>query len=334
MTSNPLVSIVTPVYNGANYLAECIESVIGQTYKNIEYIIVNNFSADQSLEIAEHYARRDDRIKIFNNDRFLNQIPNWNNALSRISSESEYCQVLMADDYLFPDFVRAKVEFGEDHPTVGIISSYRLNGTNVNRANIPLERTFVPGKEAGRMRLLKRSDAFGSPSSFLLRSRLVRSMDLVFDSEEIHADTDLVYRLLLKSDLGYIHQILSFTRLHEESTTTFCRAYATLSLSHLSFTKKYGRSFLNDSEGKDLFRRLLLNQHRAVASRLLGRGGLSVVKYHKRELSRIGRQFSWRVMVYALLIETLMTARAALKGNKRKVKRDVQLIKFKERTTL
>ena len=48
----PLVSVLTPVYNGEDYLAECIESILAQTYRNFEYTIVNNCSKDRSLEIA------------------------------------------------------------------------------------------------------------------------------------------------------------------------------------------------------------------------------------------------------------------------------------------
>ena len=67
----PFVTILTPVYNGEKYLAECIKSVLAQTYQNWEYIIVNNCSTDRSLEIAEHYAQKDPRIKVRTNTSFV-----------------------------------------------------------------------------------------------------------------------------------------------------------------------------------------------------------------------------------------------------------------------
>jgi glycosyltransferase involved in cell wall biosynthesis len=79
--SEPLVSIVTPVYNTDKYLAECIESVLAQTYKNWDYLIVNNRSTDKSLEIAESYARKEPRIRIHTMSEFLSLMKNWNHAM-------------------------------------------------------------------------------------------------------------------------------------------------------------------------------------------------------------------------------------------------------------
>ncbi|NIV53907.1 MAG: glycosyltransferase, partial [Gammaproteobacteria bacterium] len=69
MTGNrePFVSVVTPVYNGAKFLPECIESVLAQSYTNWEYIVVNNKSTDDTLAIAEDYARRDPRVRVHDN---------------------------------------------------------------------------------------------------------------------------------------------------------------------------------------------------------------------------------------------------------------------------
>lgn len=102
-SAHPFVSVVTPVYNGGKYISECIESVIDQTYTNWEYVILNNCSTDNTLEIAKKYARDDERIRIYNNDEFLKQIPNWNAALQKISGNSKYCKEVHADDWLVPE---------------------------------------------------------------------------------------------------------------------------------------------------------------------------------------------------------------------------------------
>ena len=63
-TDQPLVSILTPVYNGERYLRDCIDSVLAQDYQNWEYHIVNNCSTDGTLQLAESYAAKEPRIRV------------------------------------------------------------------------------------------------------------------------------------------------------------------------------------------------------------------------------------------------------------------------------
>ena len=77
LSKEPLVSVLTPVYNTDKYLDECIKSVLNQTYNNWEYVIVNNCSTDGTLQIAERYGELDKRIRIVNNKEFLDLLKNW-----------------------------------------------------------------------------------------------------------------------------------------------------------------------------------------------------------------------------------------------------------------
>ena len=85
MRDEPLVSVVTPFYNTAEFLRECIESVLSQTYSNFEYILVDNQSTDGSAAIAAEFAARDQRIRVVRNERFVDQVPNYNGALLHVS---------------------------------------------------------------------------------------------------------------------------------------------------------------------------------------------------------------------------------------------------------
>src|ERR1700755_2465173 len=105
LKSSPLVSVVTPVYNNAHYLPDCIESILAQTYQNWDYTIVNNCSTDGSMDIARRYAARDGRIRIHDNRQFLRAIPNHNVALHQISPASKYCKMVFADDWVFPECI-------------------------------------------------------------------------------------------------------------------------------------------------------------------------------------------------------------------------------------
>src|SRR5712692_376662 len=121
--SQPLVSIVTPVYNGAQYLSECIESILAQTYTNWDYTIVNNCSTDGSLAIAQKYAASDPRIRVVSNDRFLRIIENHNHTIREISRDSKYCKFVFADDWLYPNCIEEMVGVAEKNPSAEVDTS-------------------------------------------------------------------------------------------------------------------------------------------------------------------------------------------------------------------
>ena len=123
---DPLVSVIIPVYNEEVYLSKAIESVLNQTYKNLECIVLNNFSTDGSNEIAKKYEKLDGRIKTYNNTKFLSQIQNHNEAVRKISDRSKYCKMVFADDFIFKECIERMVEIAESDPTIGLVSSYSV----------------------------------------------------------------------------------------------------------------------------------------------------------------------------------------------------------------
>src|SRR3546814_8362260 len=96
MHAQPFVSVVTPVYNGGRFLVECIESVLAQSHGNLEYVVLDNASTDETSAILERYRRLDPRIQVFRNDETLWVIDNWNSALERISRSEEHTSELQS----------------------------------------------------------------------------------------------------------------------------------------------------------------------------------------------------------------------------------------------
>jgi glycosyltransferase involved in cell wall biosynthesis len=306
LSSQPLVSVVTPLYNAEKYLAECIESVLAQTYRNWEYIIVNNHSRDDSLAIAEAYAQRDARIRVVNNREFLPMIPNWNHALRQISEQSQFCKVVHADDWLFPECIERMVEVALQHPTVGIVSAYRLNEDRVDLDGLPYPSTVVPGRVAGRLSLASNPlYLFGSPTSILIRSDLIRRCEAFYDESLLHADTDACLRLLQKNDLGFVHQLLTYTRRHNESVSSTVHRLATIQAERMRSFERYGPIYLDEQEYRTRRKEIIQGYHHMLARHLFGGADKEFWRYHTENMANLAIPFQWQRMIRPLLLESV-----------------------------
>ncbi len=288
MVAGPLVSVVTPVYNGEPYLAQCIESVLSQTYPHWEYVIVDNCSTDASLAVARDYARRDGRLKVLRNAQFLTALQNQNHALRQIAPDSTYCKVVHADDWLLPRCLEEMVGVATAYPSVGIVGAYRLDGTQVNLDGLPYPSTFVPGREICRRTLLGEIYVFGSPSSLLLRSDLVRARSPFYDESRPWADTRACFELLRYCDFGFVHQVLTFTRRHEKTESSFARGLNTHSVATIDLLTTYGPIFLSADELQLHLRRALRAYYRFLAGSMLRGRRPAFWAYHRDIMRKIG----------------------------------------------
>jgi len=248
MSTEPLVAIVTPVHNCEKYIGECIESILGQTYANFEYAIINNKSTDGTLDIALRYANLDKRITVYDNDRFLPVMQNFNNAMSKISRQAKYCKIVCADDWIFEDYLKKTVSLAEKHPRVGIVSSYRLVGQRIVPEVMPYQQTVFSGREMARMNLLDGPYTFGSPTALLYRSQFVFQKERFYNEERTVGDTEVCYEILKGWDFGFVHQILSFNRVHESSLTSKGLYLKRNIPDHIYMLLKYGKFYLNNGE--------------------------------------------------------------------------------------
>jgi glycosyltransferase involved in cell wall biosynthesis len=301
----PFVSIVTPFYNTEAYIADCIEAVLGQTHTSFEYLLVNNCSTDRSREIAARYAARDRRIRLLDNREFLDQTRNFNGALEQISLESCYVKVALADDLLFPECVARMVALAEREPSVGIVSAYRLWGDYIDQARVPIHVSRMPGREACRRMLVDRVPLCGSQNTVLYRADLVRKRRPFFAPDRYFADSDTAIELLLKSDFGFVHQVLSFTRTDNDSLWQSSSSWKPLLLNAVLALDMFGAEVLPDDE---------LAQARAKARReyLLALGKLALRnpgrkfwEYHRKGLAVIGWDLRWFDVLPWSLLEVL-----------------------------
>jgi glycosyltransferase involved in cell wall biosynthesis len=304
--SQPLVSVLTPVYNGEKYLAECIESILAQTYSNWDYVIVNNCSKDRSLEIAQHYARQDPRIRVHNNPEFLALMPNWNHMMRQLSPGSKYCKVVHADDWLFPECLAEMVKLAEANPSVGLVGAYTLEGNQVTSDGLPYPSTVVPGREICRLALLSGGGGgdfypFGTPTSTLIRADLVRCRKTFYNESNMHADTEVCYDLLQDSDFGFVHQVLTYTRLHDESNTSRITKLNTLILGKLITLTTYGPMYLSQAEYKKRLELSLQGYYHFLSQSVFKRKEKGFWTYHREGLKRLGFPLKWSKLARAVI---------------------------------
>jgi glycosyltransferase involved in cell wall biosynthesis len=298
MASPPLTSIVTPFYNTRDFLGECIESVLGQTYENWEYILVNNCSTDGSTEIAESYVKRfPDKIRLVYAESLLSQVQNYNFALTCISPRSKYCKMVQADDWIFPDCIRSMVEVADTHPSVGIVAAYQLEGDEVHLDGLPFPTTRVPGRDVCRLYFLRDIYVFGSPTSLLIRSDLIRSRNPFY--EERYApfeDGHVCFDLLKSCDFGFAHQVLTFSRCDNVGITSPLRRFGVGLLTHVLMLVAHGRDYLSGEEYEYCLQRAEREYFLYLAKCAFARRAMSQEfwEFHRSGLASINYAFDWK----------------------------------------
>ncbi len=258
----PLVSVLTPVHNGAAYLEECMASVLQQTYANWLFTIVDNCSTDATSELAERFARQESRIRHLRFDDLIDATENHNRALEAMDADSVYCKIVQGDDWLFPECLERMVERAESAESIGIVGSYRLQEGTVDLVGLPYWKTVVSGREVLRQCLLGGPYVTGSPTATLLRSELVRRRKPFYDPRFWHSDTEAVYWGLTQTDFGYVHQVLTFSRRQPEARSSYAGRINTYEPENIRFLLRYGPMVL----GRDEYRtRLRIELKRYVS---------------------------------------------------------------------
>ena len=110
----PLVSICIPAYNNAAYIKDTIDSILSQTYKNLELVIVDDKSKDDTVAVIKSIP--DERIRLYENEKNLGMSGNWNHCLELC--KGEYIKLICADDMLAPDAIEKEARALTEHPDV------------------------------------------------------------------------------------------------------------------------------------------------------------------------------------------------------------------------
>jgi glycosyltransferase involved in cell wall biosynthesis len=309
MREQPLVSVVTPVYNGEKYLQECIESVLAQSYSNWEYTIVNNCSSDRTLDIAERYARKDMRIHVYSNDMVLPIIANHNRAFRLISPHSKYCKVVSADDWLFPECIMQMVCLADANPSIGIVGSYQLSGGGdrwyIRFVGLPYYSSVIAGRDISRAHLISELSVFGAPTSNLYRADLIRDKEAFFPNSTAEADVSACFECLKAADFGFVHQVLSYERLHDDRITIKSEGLNAYLSSKIGDLLTYGPVYLAPNEQQIRLKQLMDQYYEFLAISAVNFYGRVFWSYHRTRLKELGYPMQPAKLIKAICLKLL-----------------------------
>jgi glycosyltransferase involved in cell wall biosynthesis len=246
---NDKVSICLPVYNGAKYLEQAIQSVLLQTHKNWELIIVDDCSTDQSAEIATKYAQQDDRIKYTKNEKNLGIFFNYNICIER--SVGDFIKLFAQDDTFERQCLERLIDVLENNPNAVLVTAARavIDANDKKVATEPFfnQTKVIPGREVITDYVKTFTYRTGTPSQVLFRKRDAgKGFDPTY---YLSGDIEYFFRILEKGDYYYLNEVLvNFRRHGESATVTMLKDMSFVSDAFKLFNKY--RSYLKDAEGK------------------------------------------------------------------------------------
>lgn len=132
-----LVSIITPTYNAAAYIAETINSVLAQTYSNWELLITDDCSSDETVRVLEECAQKDGRIKVFRSLRNGGAACARNNSICM--AQGRYIAFLDSDDWWYPNKLEVQLEFMVKNQYEFVFSAFEYSDENLNVTGISLK---------------------------------------------------------------------------------------------------------------------------------------------------------------------------------------------------
>lgn len=203
----PLVSVVMPVYNCSQYIDEAIESMLIQTYTNMEIFIIDDCSTDGTKEKIETWAKLDERIRPIYKLVNSGYVDSLNLAIGL--SNGGYIARMDGDDISLPDRIAKQVLFMETHKEIGLIGSgHRILGTN---------EIFEPIVDARYIKIgLLLANQFSHPTAFFRRSSII-NLGRLYLSRFIPAEDYEYWNFLSdKIIMGNIREVLLIYRSHSE----------------------------------------------------------------------------------------------------------------------
>ncbi len=215
--AKPLVTVGIPLYNHENYIRQCVESVLDQSYKNIQVIVIDDGSSDSSFAVLQELAteRCDERLEI--SSRENRGMCNTLNEIA-VAARGKYISMLGSDDYWMPNKIADQVEYLECRPEYVLVHSGSIKVDSEGREIKKLD--YSKKENTGWLfeAMIYRRGGINTPSH-LYRTSVYEKIGY-YDPQFTFEDADFWLRLTKDFDVGYIDKDHTFYRWHGQNLSS------------------------------------------------------------------------------------------------------------------
>ncbi|MBF8258492.1 MAG: glycosyltransferase [Actinobacteria bacterium] len=215
----PKVSVCIPAFNHARYIGRALESALSQTMDNIEVLVVDDASTDETFEVAGRYAASDGRVRLYRSEANLGMVRNWNRCLR--DARGTYVKLLCSDDFLEPACLETQAKVLDDLGGVAVVSCARRlveeDGAETGVASYA--ETFVvrPGKDVINDCFHRVGNLIGEPCAVLFRREAAgRGFHTAYRQL---TDLEMWFHLLERGDFAHVPDALCGFRRHPGQQT-------------------------------------------------------------------------------------------------------------------
>lgn len=211
--STPKVSIIMPCYNSEKYIEKAIQSVLEQTYRNFELIIIDDDSTDKTWEIIEQYAKKDFRVictRKSENEKGISKSMNKGIEMAR----GKYITRMDSDDIIIPEKILRQVQFLDENEEYGICSVNIAMMDNLG--NIYNENVYPEQKVPSEWTFLWTNPVPNAPCMY--RTSIIKGNNITFSNLRTAEDYDFLEKLITKTKVYMINLPLYYYRYNEKST--------------------------------------------------------------------------------------------------------------------
>ena len=219
--NNPKISVCIPVYNGAEFIKEAINSVLKQTYQDYELLIIDNCSTDNTIDLVNSF--NNPKIRLIKNSENIGLIPNWNKALE--NANGKYIKILPADDFIYPDCLKLQSELLDEdtNEEICMVCGRRNiideNGKILFNRGFTKNKILVKGTQAINKNIRSGGNIIGEGGAVMFRKSIIDKTGN-FNSNIFYVlDLDLWYKILLYGNLFAFPNIVSAFRISNSSAS-------------------------------------------------------------------------------------------------------------------